>query len=135
MGLDICCKCGKVDFRAGSYSGFDIWRKKLAELCGLDLEEFWVKVGDIDIRNGKEPFFELLNHSDCDGTLPYRECKRLLEDFDWLKKELHRPKRVKDVWKKIFKPVDIPDWWMERFDLWHEAIRHAVNQKCKLIFY
>lgn len=133
MGLDICCKCGEIDFRAGSYSGFMRWRIILSELVGVDLRELWTN-NSIKKREGDEPFYELLNHSDCDGTLPYKECKRLLPDFDKLEKELFKPKSLEDIWKKIFGKLDVEKWWIERFELWHKAVRHAVNKECDLLF-
>lgn len=133
MGLDISCRCGEIGFRAGSYSGFNAFREILAKLCDIDLHEFWMK-NPISKRNGEERFYELLNHSDCDGVLPYRECKRLLEDFEWLERKLRTPQSPEDVWNKLFDNFDVPDWWMKSFSKWHEAVRHVVNSKCKLIF-
>ena len=134
MGLDMGCRCGEIEFRAGSYTQFNCWRELLAELAGIgDLNKFW-GTHPITQRTGTEPFFELLNHSDCDGSLPYRECKRLLPDFDRFKKQLMKPKTLKDVWKKVFGVPEVPEWWLEKFDKWHEAIRHAVNSRCTLLF-
>lgn len=139
MGLDIACKCGKTWFRVGSYSGYNWWREILARLVGIkNLNDFWIKAGGIDNRNGPEPFFELLNFSDCEGTLPYRECKRLLKDFNKWSPLVHGKSFQKIFWLNFFNEVyltkDEWDYWLEKFDLFHEAVKHAVKDKCNVIF-
>jgi len=134
LGLDIQCRCGEIDFEVGSYSYFNLWREKLAHLVGVRLDKLWT-LNSLKKRTGKEPFYELLNHSDCDGTLPPSECKRLLEDFDSLKKALLRPKKPKEVWSKLFGNYGKVDKeWMETFEDFHKAVRHSVTKKCSLVF-
>lgn len=139
MGLDIHCKCGQTAFRAGSYSGYNWWREILAKLVGItDINAFWIKTGGINNRKGKEPFFELINFSDCEGTLPLRECKRLKKDFDYWSRLFHKQNAIQIFWFKLFSnsilSKDEWEYWLEKFDKWHEAVNHAVKDKCNIIF-
>jgi len=61
-------------FRAGSYSGYNSWRNELALLAGFgSAKNAWTK--------DSGPFWELINFSDCEGTLGTFTCKKLLLDF------------------------------------------------------
>lgn len=63
-------------FRAGSYGGYNAWRDDLAQFAaGIPAEGYW-KGGDEDL-----PFYELINFSDCEGTIGPLAAKDLLEDF------------------------------------------------------
>jgi len=139
MGLDIRCKCGAIDFRAGSYTGYNRWRAVLAKFAGIqDLKAFWIKAGGIENRKGKEPFFELINFSDCEGVISHKECKRLLHDFDRLAKKLQRKDRSALFWAKLFQGLKISDEelenWIRKFKQWYEAIRHATGSGCTIVF-
>jgi hypothetical protein len=62
-------------FRAGSYSGYNRWRNQLAQLVGYpSAEAVWS-----DPKDG--PFVELINFSDCEGTLGTAICRKLFVDF------------------------------------------------------
>lgn len=66
----------KFSWRAGSYSGYNSWRNWLAKLAGWkNDEDAW--------NNGKngQPFYELINFSDCEGTIGTQTCQKLLQDF------------------------------------------------------
>lgn len=61
-------------FRAGSYGGYNEWRNELAILAGFEsAKDAWSK--------DSGPFWELINFSDCEGTLGTITCKKLLFDF------------------------------------------------------
>lgn len=67
-------------FRAGSYSGYNEWREWLASLIATTPEAVW---------NGLVPthFRELIDFSDCEGTIGTEACVRLLADFrEWAPK-------------------------------------------------
>ena len=136
MGLDIGCNCGSVDFRAGSYSGFGGWREILAKMVNIDLDAMVGFGGSIPWTK-KERFHYLLNHSDCENKITYRQCRVLLKDFSWLRIEMNRPKNLDDVWSSIFKTrrPDVDERWLERYEIWHRAIRHCVNDHCHLRFH
>ncbi len=67
-------------FRAGSYSGYNHWRHQLAQLAGyLSANDAWDKTSG--------PFWELINFSDCEGTIGPVISAKLAKDFaDFQKK-------------------------------------------------
>ena len=65
-----------MSWMAGSYSGYNQWRSWLATIGGwTGSEEAW-KTGEWG-----DPFFEMINFSDCEGTLGTLVCQKLLKDF------------------------------------------------------
>lgn len=65
------------EFRAGSYSGYNKWRHELAQLVGYaGASYYW----ETDIEAA--PFYNLINFSDCEGTLGTEVCKSLYKDFE-----------------------------------------------------
>lgn len=64
-----------MGWRAGSYGGYNAWRRWLAALVGTTDKEVW---------RGKVPpaFGELINFSDAEGTLGAPTCAKLAKDFD-----------------------------------------------------
>jgi hypothetical protein len=63
-----------------SYSGFDRFRRRLARSCGFteELETLWQEQPD-DFR--MHILWQLLNHSDCDGTLSPIACSVLTREL------------------------------------------------------
>lgn len=72
----------------GPYSSFHEWRRKIAELIDVPLdnmEGFTENVARLKWKNLKpNPLHALLNHSDCDGNIPYRKCKGIAEELEKL---------------------------------------------------
>jgi hypothetical protein len=78
-------------FRAGSYSGYNEWREALAKMAGYpavaDATEpvptskhgHTHSAGAWGMTQG--PFWELINFSDCNGTIGPRVAAKLLRDF------------------------------------------------------
>jgi hypothetical protein len=123
MGLDIQCKCDKISFRAGAYSGFGEFREKLAKIIGVNLDNM-VGFGGQVIWTKNEPFYELLNHSDCDGELTPIDCKELTQDFETYKKQ------ILETWKD-----EAEFWWLEaKIKDWEEAVNHCATENCTLEF-
>jgi hypothetical protein len=127
MGLDITVEGGddQFSFRAGSYSGFDEWRKWLASIAGIELDKMMGFGGSIQWKKDT-PFRELLHHSDCDGTLGVRDCKKLKEDFDMfffsgMSKSPDNMTRD-DAW-----------WVLDRYYAWHKAVTFVAEGKCRRI--
>lgn len=61
-------------FRAGSYGGYNQWRSALAALVGTTPSAVW--------ENPKPgPFMELINFSDCEGTIGASISAKLAKDF------------------------------------------------------
>lgn len=114
MGLDITY--GNQYFRAGSYSGFNafrVWLMQRANGQNLDkMEGFCPALGKK--WTGKEKFYALLNHSDCDGHLTHTQCKKMLEDI------------------KTFDPgygcVNNEDFYIERYAHWVKAIKWCAKE-------
>jgi hypothetical protein len=65
----------EFEFRAGSYSGYSAWRRKLAEIVGTTAKAVW---------NGDDqgPFRELIGFSDSEGSIGTEVCAKLARDFD-----------------------------------------------------
>jgi hypothetical protein len=69
---------GTEDFRAGSYGGYNAWRKWLCEtFIGVSPEKVW-KTPD---KYENEPFFSLINYSDCEGSFGPDVSQKLFNDF------------------------------------------------------
>lgn len=63
------------DFSAGSYTGYDEWRQRLARFaCGKSLERVWGE-------NPKGAFAELLCFADDSGVIGARVAGKLAKDF------------------------------------------------------
>ena len=114
MGLDIRCNCGAIDFRAGSYSGYVLWRKALAKIIDVDLD-IMKGYGGVMPWGEDTPFLELLYHSDCDGILTPDECAELLDDFE--------------LWREVVEK-EFDEYYLELYDKWEEAVRHSTEDEC-----
>lgn len=75
-------------FRAGSYGGYNEWRDWLAQLAGYPAvehdpgykpKEMSHAAGAWTVESG--PFWELINFTDCDGTIGPRVAFKLAQDF------------------------------------------------------
>lgn len=69
-------------FRAGSYGGYGQWREQLANIFLNITHEchtngFWEAVH----ASTGQPFYELINFSDCEGILYGPVCEKLYTDF------------------------------------------------------
>lgn len=128
MGLDISCRCGYISFRVGSYTYFHNWRKDLCKLAKISLKRYTGLLNDyVWLVSEDDPFFELLNHSDCDGKLSTLECRNLLEDFN---KYLSRKNKILFT---LLEDIFTIDFW-KTYEKWHKAILHCVVEDCELYF-
>lgn len=65
---------GSLDMLSRSYGGYNGWRNQLAQLAGYaSADQVWNASGG--------PFYELINFSDCEGTLGTLACAKLAQDF------------------------------------------------------
>ena len=96
-------------WRAGSYSGYNGFRNMLASLAGVSITDVW-KLPNL---YWEVPFFELLNFSDCEGTVGTEAAKDLLVDFIQ-----HRPQFVAMV------ASDDP-YWISLYDNWIHGLTLA----------
>jgi hypothetical protein len=66
----------EMNFRAGSYGGYNRWREQLCALAGHGTpRDVW------DAENPQGPFIELINFSDCEGTIGTGVSAKLARDF------------------------------------------------------
>lgn len=77
-------------FSTGSYSGYGVWRRMLADMIGYDIESLWsslLRESVIDEILGVDedivniPFIELIYFSDCEGFIGPEVSKKLYDDF------------------------------------------------------
>lgn len=74
-------------FRAGSYGGYNGWRNELAKLAGYPVgayREFgraYESYAAGAWKASEGPFYELINFSDCEGTIGPVVAAKLAKDF------------------------------------------------------
>ena len=68
MGLDLVVE-GTAHHARWSYSGFNRFRKRLAEQLGFSLDQMVGFGGDVPWNTVSDPIVPLLDHSDCEGEL------------------------------------------------------------------
>jgi hypothetical protein len=106
-------------FRAGSCSGYDMWREQLAKMAGYPAVK--LSHGSSAMRHDAGawaasggPFWELINFSDCEGTLGTAVCKKLLADFDQFASDAEKD----------------DSYFKERYRDWHKAVKLAADDGC-----
>ena len=108
-------------FRAGSYSGYGVWREALAELAGYPAVDdgtgrashamgAWAAVGG--------PFHEIINFSDCEGAIGPRVSAKLSADF-----EAWRPKA--QAFSSTSAPYD--EWFIEVYEDFAKSFAMAAQ--------
>ena len=98
----------EYDFRAGSYSSYGDFRREIAETF---LNSTPVKVWSSPQSYEGQPFYELVDFSDCEGVIGPEVCAKLHKDFV-------------DGRKKFVEEVQ-SDWSVERYDTWTKALEIA----------
>lgn len=113
-------------FRAGSYSGYNMFRNVLA-LCtlGVKAETVW-EAEDIYMSR---PFFNLLNFSDCDGIIGPDYSAALFEDFrDNRERFIRNLKQEIDFTKETENPLALePEFILDDFDLSEDDIEDYIE--------
>ena len=114
--------------RAGSYSGYNEWRRLLARAAlGMSDEEVWNKI-DSGVSYSEVPFGELINFSDADGVIGPIASQKLYNDF--VKYEEQIMKKLDRFYLK-FDDYEIDgetyDWFKHKYKDWKEAFRVASN--------
>lgn len=120
MGLDITAVGYKQEygFRAGSYSSYNTWRDELARMAGYAPVKGRSEYGH-DYAAGAwaadgGPFNELIDFSDCEGTLSAETCCKLAKDFE--------------EWEDKARDFGASDpWFFELYQKWAEACRIASH--------
>ncbi len=101
------CPEPSLDFKAGSYSGYNEWRRLLSKLAlGVAPEQVWHDFTSFkDLR-----FAELIHFADNEGVIGPTLVKKLADDFgDW------------NV------PSDQPDWFLRTYIKFRTAFRCAAQ--------
>jgi hypothetical protein len=78
----------RFGFCAGSYSGYSHWRELLAKLAGYNGAN----------EEDDKPFFELINFSDCEGTIGPVVSAKLAKDFADHQAEAEADVMEEDEW-------------------------------------
>ena len=103
---------GTLQFRAGSYSGYNEWREQLAKLAGYPAVTNKSKPhSEAAWQKDSGPFWELINFSDCEGTLGSAICAKLAKDFDEFEE----------------RAAAIGGWFFDRYQLWQKAAHMAAD--------
>jgi len=112
----------RLDFRAGAYSGYMRWREWLAQLVGYPAttsQHFGAQrqsycAGAWNATAG--PFWELINFSDCEGTIGSVVAQKLARDFaEWDERARAASNAIGD------------SFYYERFVLWRKAFEMAAD--------
>lgn len=111
--------CDGPDF---SYSGYGVWRNDLAKLAGYKEREFESYPGAgprmlfaADCWLGATgPFAELINFSDCEGTIGTSFCKKILADF------IEYEERAQAI----------GGWFYKQYALFRTVFEHASDDGC-----
>jgi hypothetical protein len=99
----------RLDFRAGSYSGYNQWRDMLSRvMLDVPAETVWANPSAYQ----EAPFYPLINFSDAEGVIGPKTSAVLAHDFA----------RFAD------KAATVPDdWWREKYALWRQAFELAAD--------
>jgi hypothetical protein len=98
----------EYDFRAGSYSSYGQFRRELSEtFLNSPPEKVWSNPKSYE----GQPFYELVDFSDCEGVIGPEVCAKLHKDFV-------------DGRKKFVEEVH-SNWSVERYDSWTKALELA----------
>ena len=134
MGLDINIKgLSREDTYHGSYTKFANYRVKVAKAFNKAIGEIYekpykhygYKFTEEDEKQWNEflldenaPMNKFLWHSDCDGKLTPKECKKIYNELKKLK--------IKDL------PYS-DKWTMQ--ELWLNMLKHCHNHRVNMYFY
>jgi hypothetical protein len=99
-----------VEFRAGSYSGYNNWRHLLAKLAGYSDEDAFRGLAK------NRPFNELVNFSDCEGIIGPKTSAKLAKDFAAFDEAARKWPNDQDC-----------AWFYEKYAEWHKAFVLAAN--------
>jgi hypothetical protein len=103
----------EMGFRAGSYSGYNSWRNELAKVAGFKSDQdAW--------EHGKfgDPFYEVINFTDCDGVIGPKFAAKLAKDFadNQERAEAHAKTLGTDA-----------EWFIGKYAEWREAFEMAAD--------
>ncbi len=103
-------------FRAGSYSGYNMWRTWLCRFArGMEADAFW-KLPEPEKAG---PFAELIDFADNEGLLGTPICAKLYEDFKAQKSKIIAASR------KGLENYSDANFFRGRYDDWMKAFKFA----------
>jgi hypothetical protein len=101
-------------FRAGSYGGYNEWRRWLARVAGWQsVNECWEASPE---EQAKRPFGEIINFSDCEGVIGPKVAAKLAKDF------ADNEKRAEEAATRDDEP-----WFLESYRDWRKAFEMAAD--------
>lgn len=104
----------QVRFSAGSYHGYNHWRATLSQTVnGLQPESVWHQADAL----AHLPFFELINFSDCEGTIGPEAAADLVQDFDDYSEIVREAQGEEDPFARF----------VAQYDRWREAFLVASD--------
>ena len=102
-------------FRAGSYGGYNTFRRYLSKgVIGVDVEAVWT----FPDTYKDAPMFEMVNFSDCEGILGTGVCKKLHPQF-----VKNREKFENYLRGQFGTDQEALEWQMSTYDDFTEAFR------------
>jgi hypothetical protein len=116
----------QVRFRAGSYTGYNGWRRHLCRMAlGVEPETVWT---DPERYQG-QPFVELIDFSDCEGCIGPLTSKKLAGDFAAHAARAAAYAREHGAGRPAASEPDVVQpWWLEAYGKWQEAFTLAADQ-------
>lgn len=102
----------EISFRAGSYSGYNVFRNRLSEIIlGADARTVWTE----EEKYAGKPFYELINFSDCEGNFGPQVSAKLHKDFVDHREVFHEKIKNKNLYEGYYESVY--DNFMKGFEL------------------
>jgi len=80
----------------GPYSSFNLWRTLICKKAGLGYLRNYIGFGGEKQWDENHPLIPLLNHSDCDGEIKWKDCKG-----------------IADALTEILPKLELEDWYIE----------------------
>lgn len=104
-----------------SYGWYGLWRKSLSKAClGVKAKKVWAD----PTKYEDEPFFELINFADNEGTIGPTACSDLLIDF-----EEHRQQYVNYIGKKYDTEYERSSF-IRFYDEFHQGLEATSPNGC-----
>lgn len=111
----------QLHFRAGSYSGYCEWLRKLCWFAhGCDPSAIWK---GRDMAWAGKPFVELINFADNEGLIGPQTSAKLARDFQ------SHGEAIKEKVRRELWPLTA-DWFCGLYDTWQKAFELAAGEGC-----
>lgn len=102
----------RIEFKAGSYTGYNEWRDHLARLVGWGSDSEAFRAGPPPAGSPKAAFYELINFADNEGYIGPKVAAKLAYDFsEWA------PRAT----------VGQPAWFVDGYGKWRKAFELAAD--------